>query len=53
MEDICTLFSFNSYTVSTVEYGFDGYIVGDDNSLLLNYRNSQTSTVLNPEIKIA
>jgi hypothetical protein len=40
-----------SYTVSAVEYGFDGYIVGDDNSLVIvNYRNSQTSTVLNPEI---
>jgi hypothetical protein len=39
-----------SYTVSAVEYGFDGYIVGDDNSLIVNYRNSQTSTVLNPEI---
>jgi hypothetical protein len=37
-----------SYTVSAVEYGFDGYIVGDDNSLVIvNYRNSQTSTVLN------
>jgi hypothetical protein len=32
-----------SYTVSAVEYGFDGYIVGDDNSLVIvNYRNSQT-----------
>jgi hypothetical protein len=37
-----------SYTVSAVEYGFDGYIV-DDNSLLL-ISQSQTSTVLNPEI---
>jgi hypothetical protein len=28
-----------SYTVSAVEYGFDGYIVGDDNSLVIvNYR---------------
>jgi hypothetical protein len=29
-----------SYTVSAVEYGFDGYIVGDDNSLVIvNYRS--------------
>jgi hypothetical protein len=31
-----------SYTVSAVEYGFDGYIVGDDNSLVIvNYHNSK------------
>jgi hypothetical protein len=35
-----------SYTVSAVEYGFDGYIVGDDNSLVIvNYR-----ILPNPEI---
>jgi Chaperone of endosialidase len=39
------------YTVSAVEYGFDGYIVGDSNSLtIIPYRNSSSGTILNTEV---